>query len=74
MYSILIKTATSSQVKWKFLTNQDGTVYTADDLTNVQTKVVELLNSYLLSDIKVVKNCIITSSITIEEVEVDPVI
>lgn len=74
MYSILIKTATSSQIKWKFLTNQDGTVYTADDLANVQTKVVELLNSYLLSDIKVVKNCIITSSITIEEVEVDPVI
>lgn len=69
MYSILIKTATSSQVKWKYLTNQDGTVYVEDDLANVQTKIAELLNSYVLGDIKVVKNCIITNTITVEEVE-----
>lgn len=69
MYSILIKAATSSQVKWKFLTNNDGTIYAEDSLENVQTKIVELLNSYVLGDIKVIKNCIITNTITIEEVE-----
>jgi hypothetical protein len=69
MYSILIKVTTSSAIKWKFLTDDQGVIYTADDLETVQTKVVELLNTYLLSEIKVVKNCIITSSITIEEVE-----
>lgn len=69
MYSILIKVTTSSAIKWKFLTDDQGVIYTANDLETVQTKVVELLNTYLLSEIKVVKNCVITSSITIEEVE-----
>lgn len=69
MYSILIKVTTSSAIKWKFLTDDQGVIYTANDLETVQTKVVELLNTYLLSEIKVIKNCIITSSITIEEVE-----
>lgn len=71
MYSILIKVTTSSAVKWKFYTTDEGVIYTANDLTEVQTKVVELLDTYLLSELKVVKNCIITSSVTIEEVEVD---
>lgn len=71
MYSILIKVTTSSAVKWKFYTTDEGVVYTANDLTEVQTKIVELLNTYLLSELKVVKNCIITSSVTIEEVEVE---
>lgn len=71
MYSILLKVATSSSIKWKFLTDNEGVIYVENDLENVQAKVVELLNSYLLSDIKVIKNCTITSSITIEEVEVD---
>lgn len=69
MYSILLKVATSSSVKWKFLTDSEGVIYVENDLENVQAKVVELLDSYLLSDIKVIKNCTITSSITIEEVE-----
>lgn len=71
MYSILIKVTTSSAVKWKFYTTDEGSIYTANDLTEVQTKIVELLNTYLLSELKVVKNCIITSSVTIEEVEVE---
>lgn len=71
MYSILLKVATSSSIKWKFLTDSEGVIYVENDLENVQAKVVELLDSYLLSDIKVIKNCTITSSITIEEVEVD---
>lgn len=71
MYSILIKVTTSSAVKWKFYTDDQGVIYTANDLQDVENKVSELLNTYLLSEIKVVKNCIITSSITIEEVEVD---
>ena len=69
MYSILLKVATSSSIKWKFLTDSEGVIYVENDLENVQAKVVELLDSYLLSDIKVIKNCTITSSITIEEVE-----
>lgn len=71
MYSILIKVTTSSAVKWKFYTTNEGVIYTANDLTEVQTKIIELLNTYLLSELKVVKNCIITSSVTIEEVEIE---
>ena len=69
MYSILLKVTGSSTTKWKFLTDSEGVIYKENDLSNVQTKVVELLDNYLLSDIKVIKNCVITSSITIEEVE-----
>lgn len=70
MYSILLKAATSNQIKWKYLTNADGSIYVENDLLAVQTKIVELLNSYVLGDIRVVKNCTITNSITVEEVEV----
>jgi hypothetical protein len=57
--------------RYKFLTNSDGTIYVEDDLTLVQNKVVELLNDYTLGTIKVIKNCIITNDITIQEVETD---
>ena len=70
MYSILIKLTNTSADRYKFLTNIDGSVYTADTLEAVQAKVAELLNDYTLGTIKVVKNCIITNSITIEEVEI----
>ena len=70
MYSILIKLTNTSADRYKFLTNSDGSVYTADTLEEVQTKVAELLNDYTLGTIKVVKNCIITNSITVEEVEI----
>ncbi len=71
MYSILLKVSTSTADRWKFLSNQDGTIYVENDLANVQTKVAELMQTTILSNIKVVKNCVITSTITIEEVEVD---
>lgn len=70
MYSILIKLTNTSADRYKFLTNSDGSVYTANTLEEVQTKVAELLNDYTLGTIKVVKNCIITNSITVEEVEI----
>lgn len=71
MYSILLKVTTSTAERWKYLANGDGTIYVENDLANVQTKISELMQSYLLSEIKVVKNCVITSTITVEEVEVN---
>ncbi len=71
MYSILIKLSNSTADRWKYLTNADGTVYVENDLENVKTKIVELLQTNLLSSLKVVKNCIITDSILIEEVEAE---
>ena len=71
MYSILIKIPNTSVDRYKFLLNQDGSIYTADTHEAIQAKVVELLSDYTLGMIKVVKNCIITSEITVEEVEID---
>ena len=71
MYSILIKVTTSTADRWKYLTNGDGTIYVENDLLNVQNKVSELMQDTVLGNIKVVKNCIITSSITVEEVDND---
>lgn len=71
MYSILLKVTTSTAERWKYLTNSDGTIYVENDLANIQTKISELMQTYLLSEIKVVKNCVITSTITVEEVEVN---
>ena len=59
MYSILLKVTTSTADRWKYLTNGDGTIYTEDDLLNVQTKIAELLEDNVLGNIKVVKNCIL---------------
>ena len=70
MYSILLKLTNTTADRYKYLTDDNGNIYTADTLAEVQTKVEELLNENLLSNIKVVKNCIITSSITVEEVEI----
>ena len=70
MYSILLKLTNTTADRYKYLTDNNGNIYTADTLAEVQTKVEELLNENLLSNIKVVKNCIITSSITVEEVEI----
>ena len=71
MYSILIKVTTSTAERWKYLTNGDGSVYVEDDLLKVQTKISELMEDTILGNIKVVKNCIITSNITVEEVDND---
>lgn len=65
MYSILIQ---STNGKYVYYTLSNGTIYTSDDLTEVASTVTELLNTHLLNEIKVVKNCTITSSFTIEEV------
>ena len=69
MYSILIKVTTSNGNRYKYYTNDDGSIYTESDLALVQAKVVELLQDNLLSSIVVVKNCTITETITIEETE-----
>lgn len=70
MYSILIKIPNTSVDRYKFLLNQDGSIYTEDTLEAIQTKVTELLNDYTLGMIKVIKNCVITNDITIEEYSV----
>ncbi len=69
MYSILLKLTNSTVDRYKYLTNSDGSIYVEDDILNVQAKVVELLNDYTLGTIKVVKNCIITNDVTVQEVE-----
>ena len=69
MYSILIQTGVKTG-KWVYYMLADGTVYTVDTLTDVATKVAELLEDHVLGDIKVVKNCTITNNITVEEVTV----
>lgn len=68
MYSILIRTGKSSD-KYSYYLNSDGSVYVADNVETVAEKVSELLETYPVSMITVVRNCIITNSITIEEVE-----
>lgn len=57
MYSILIKVATcTSADKWKYLYNDDGSLYQESDLELVRLKVIELLSDHVLSGIKVVAN------------------
>lgn len=69
MYSILLKLQNSTADRWKYLTNSDGSVYIESDLAQVEAKISELLNTYTLNSIKVVKNCVITNAITIVEQE-----
>jgi hypothetical protein len=68
MYSVLIKVGSSLE-KYSYLLNSDGTIYTANDLETIGAKIAEMLETYTLSQMKVVKNCTITNNITIEEVE-----
>ena len=63
MYSILI----SNNSKYTYYTNSDGSNYVAEDLVAVGAKVMELLSTYTLNQITVVKNCIITGTIEVEE-------
>ena len=69
MYSILLKLQNSTADRWKYLTNSDGSVYIASTLAEVETKIGELLVDYVLGSIKVVKNCIITNTISVIEQE-----
>ena len=65
MYSILIKVPSGD--KYSFYLNNDGEIYTTNDLTDLGEKVGELLNSYTLDRIVPIKNCVVTRNITIEE-------
>ena len=71
MYSILIKLENTTAERWKYLTDSEGEIATYNSLQDAQTAVEGLLQTIVLSHIKVVKNCTITNNITIEEVEVD---
>lgn len=71
MYSILIKLENNTAERWKYLTDSEGEIAVYNDLADVQVAVEELLQTKILSHIRVVKNCTITNNITIEEVEVD---
>lgn len=65
MYSILIlKSATTYQY---YLDPDTGEQYKAATLGDVQDKVAELLKDYTLGRLVVVKNCIITANIVVEE-------
>lgn len=64
MYSILIL---KSQATYQYYLNDDGEIYKAGTLGDVQDKVAELLHTYTLDRMVVVKNCIITPTITVEE-------
>ena len=68
MYSILIKKPESTYYSY-YKTSSDE-IYTASSLEVVQDKIVDLLDTYLLSQLVVVKNCIIEADVTVSEVEV----
>jgi hypothetical protein len=67
MYSILLKLTNTTADRWKYLTDE-GDVYVANDIVEVQNKVTELLQTIPLNQIKVVRNCTITNEVTVEEV------
>lgn len=64
MYSILIL---KSQSTYQYYLNEDGEIYKASTLGDVQDKIAELLHTYTLDRMVVVKNCVITAGITVEE-------
>lgn len=70
MYSLLIKTGSTSD-KYSYYLKSDGEIFTTDDLEVMGAKVVELLHTYTLGQLVVVKNCKITNNIKIEEVEAE---
>lgn len=68
MYSILLKLTNTTADRWKYYLTDEGDVYVANDIVEVQTKVAELLQTIPLNQIKVVRNCTITNEVTVEEV------
>ena len=64
MYSILIL---KSQSTYQYYLNEDGEIYKASTLGDVQDKIAELLHTYTLDRMVVVKNCVLTAGITVEE-------
>lgn len=71
MYSILVRVENITAERWKYLTDSEGEIAVYNTLQDTQTAVETLLQTKILSHIKVVKNCTITDNVTIEEVEVD---
>ena len=71
MYSILVRIENITAERWKYLTDSEGEIAVYNTLQDAQTAVEGLLQTKILSHIKVVKNCTITDNITIEEVEID---
>lgn len=66
MYSILLKVTTCSSDRWKYLQNDDGSIYQEEDLEKVRLKVIQLLSDNVLSSIKVVANKRAISHVVIE--------
>ena len=66
MYSILLKVTTCSSDRWKYLHNDDGSIYQEEDLEKVRLKVIQLLSDNVLSSIKVVANKRAISHVIIE--------
>lgn len=67
MYSILLKTNSTSD-KFSYYLKSDGQIYTTDSLDSLGEKIVELLKTYTLEQIVPIKNCVITTTIDVQEV------
>lgn len=67
MYSILIKVRSDKYTRWKYYLNEDGSIFVAETIEGVQTKMNELAQEYMLTDLQVVKNFTITEAIDIIE-------
>ena len=70
MYSILLRLQNSTSAKrYKFLVDNQGAPVLFNTIEEVEEKVQELMDTYLIHDIEVVKKCVITSLISVEEME-----
>lgn len=67
MYSILIKVRSDKYTRWKYYLNADNSIFVAETIEDVQLKMNELIQEYLLSDLQVVKNFTLNEDLTIEE-------
>ena len=70
MYSILLKTNLASD-KFSYYLKNDGQIYTTDSLDALGEKIVELLKTYTLGQIIPIKNCVITTTIAVQEVSAE---
>lgn len=68
MYSILLK-INAPIMRYKFLTDGDGNVLLFNTIEEVEEKIKDLLYTYLISDIEVVKRYEITTLIAVEEMK-----
>lgn len=68
MYSILIRVRSDKYSRWKYYLNADGSIFVAETIEGVQTKMNELVaQKYMVTDLQVVKNFTITEAIDIVE-------